>query len=73
MQKQLTDKQIWRIWINEYNLLVRSGFSHAEAVLKADALAATKRAQTREAADNTNATYWCQSIGRRVTVPEDEE
>lgn len=71
MQKQLTDKQIWRIWINEYNLLVRSGFSHAEAVLKADALTATKRAQTRRAADI--ATYQSQNIGRRVTVPEDEE
>lgn len=45
MKKQPTERQIWAIWNREYKLWNRAGFSINEAVRRADARAAEKRAQ----------------------------
>lgn len=45
MKKQLTERQIWAIWNREYKLWTRAGLSIHEAVRRADARAAEKRAR----------------------------
>jgi hypothetical protein len=55
MNKQLTDRQIWQIWNNEYKRWVRAGFSIPEAARRADDEVSAKRAKMRESAAETDA------------------
>lgn len=48
MKKKITEKQIWQTWNYEYNRWTRAGFSHSDAVRRADAAAAEKRALIRD-------------------------
>lgn len=49
MKKQLTERQLWQIWQNEYNRWTRAGFDITEAVRRADAAVAAKRTPMPEA------------------------
>ena len=85
MKKQLTERQILQTWDTEYKLSTQAGFSITEAVQRADAALAAKRAQIHEAATQENSDtpapvkrspngynlYWCAGAGRYVSVPED--
>lgn len=55
MKKQLTERQIWAIWNREYKLWTRAGLSINEAVCRADARAAEKRAQLQAELPTTDA------------------
>lgn len=56
MKKELTERQYWQIWSNEYKRSIQAGFDIATAIHRADASLAEKRAQIKKiiAADNGN-------------------